>query len=501
MGKNKIKLGTYTHFKGKNYIVYGKATDMESNMYVLYKQNYGDKSFWIRPYSNFFEKIPEDPKTRRFKLVSETDSKVIHDELELRLKDKPFVIKHSETGEQYLIYSIPEDVDAPIKLCTISSINDSQSAYLTDFQIAQRMGYYLYNFKGDRKVSKSPIPQETSRMFTIDGDGTPSQTIEEYLTNPCSLDLRIAEDFFCKPTHKKIDLISMLRYHTTSADLWKKKKPKNRNNTKEIVLRPGETIITHTHEKISLPTDCAGKIEIKSTYARLALSISTSDFCNPGWKGYFPLIIHNNGKHKIVLHPKEKMLQLMLIPTQAPIISEYSQNSTFMNDDGTPFLFWQSRTAKQFRKQHKLDEIIDFYEKVLCSIDTENCSDVEGCKDRFANTFLLFCERSLHKEKYKKMNNNDKTKELWKAYKRSEQIKKNLSTVRFGSILVSLLPTFITIVCDLIKNKTVSMSSTLICCGIASIILLVVSILWLIKFPKLFCTFEKFEYDKIIKSK
>ena len=49
--------GTYKHFKGKYYCVYCSARDKQGNKYVLYQQNYDDKSFWIRPYKMFFEKV------------------------------------------------------------------------------------------------------------------------------------------------------------------------------------------------------------------------------------------------------------------------------------------------------------------------------------------------------------------------------------------------------------------------------------------------------------
>ena len=494
----KIKRGIYKHFKDKPYTVFGTAIDTQNNQYVFYRQNYGSNDFWIRPYDNFIGKVPEEPSKKRFSFESKLEVENLYHELGELLQTHPFTVKHSETEDTYLIYSVPNDYNEPIKISSFRELSYN-SAYLTDFQIAQRMGYYLYSFRGEKCISKFPIEQEENLKLNILSDYSPKQTIEEYLANPCSLDLRIADNFFCKTCRKKIDLLSMLRYHIKSTDLWKEVKLKEKNGTHYFILRPGKTIVTHTFEKISLPADCAGKIEIKSTYARLSLSITTSDFCNPGWSGYFPLVIHNEGKHKIILHPKEKMLQLMLVPTQSPIINEYSKNSTFMDDDGKPYRFWQSKAAKQFRKKHGLNEITDFYEKATRAINENNCDNVEGCKDRFTDSFLLFCEKELlRKKKYQKLNNKDKVKELWKTYKKSEQTKMRLSSFKLGTLLLAILPSLIEIGYDYLKDKTISPSPSMFICGLISAFLLVGFIYFIIKVPKLFCSFEKLEYDKII---
>ena len=104
------------------------------------------------------------------------------------------------------------------------------------------------------------------------------------------------------------------------------------------MLKPGESVITCTNEIIKIPKDCAGKIVIKSTFARLSVSITASDFCNPGWEGKFPLQIKNEGSNKIVIYPETRMLQIMLMPLSSRVLEEYK--GTYMNDDGTPINFW-----------------------------------------------------------------------------------------------------------------------------------------------------------------
>lgn len=53
-----IKPGRYRHFKGREYIVIGVARHSETDEeLVVYRQDYGDRSLWVRPAVMFCEKI------------------------------------------------------------------------------------------------------------------------------------------------------------------------------------------------------------------------------------------------------------------------------------------------------------------------------------------------------------------------------------------------------------------------------------------------------------
>ncbi len=69
------------------------------------------------------------------------------------------------------------------------------------------------------------------------------------------------------------------------------------------------------YEKLHIPERYAGKIEGRSSFARLGLSIhATGDFINPGWSGFMPLQLYNAGEYPIVITPYLPLCQLMLIP-------------------------------------------------------------------------------------------------------------------------------------------------------------------------------------------
>lgn len=75
---DKVKLGRYRHFKGKEYEVIGVANHSETlEKFVVYRALYyspefGKNAFWIRPIADFFEVIERDgKKMRRYEKIRE----------------------------------------------------------------------------------------------------------------------------------------------------------------------------------------------------------------------------------------------------------------------------------------------------------------------------------------------------------------------------------------------------------------------------------------------
>jgi deoxycytidine triphosphate deaminase len=74
------------------------------------------------------------------------------------------------------------------------------------------------------------------------------------------------------------------------------------NEGQFVTLKPGQTIMARVYERFRMPDDCAGKIEGRSSFARLGLAVHcTGDFINPGWEGYMPLQLSNVGPYPLRL--------------------------------------------------------------------------------------------------------------------------------------------------------------------------------------------------------
>lgn len=141
--------GKYRHYKGdKNanqYDVFCEVYDNHGNHYVLYRQDYGTKDYWIRPYDMFFETVKCEYKegltktVPRFKASGKLkDSSEYIEILINELKGNNLIVKHSETEERYFISSISTE-DRLVCVHPCSEIAE-EGGFLSEYEIIRRMG-------------------------------------------------------------------------------------------------------------------------------------------------------------------------------------------------------------------------------------------------------------------------------------------------------------------------------------------------------------------------
>jgi hypothetical protein len=72
MERTSIRTGRYRHFKGKEYLVLGVARHSETQeALVVYRQDYGDRSLWVRPQAMFLETVEhEGHSVPRFEFIA-----------------------------------------------------------------------------------------------------------------------------------------------------------------------------------------------------------------------------------------------------------------------------------------------------------------------------------------------------------------------------------------------------------------------------------------------
>lgn len=104
-----------------------------------------------------------------------------------------------------------------------------------------------------------------------------------------------------------------------------------------------------------MPATCAGKIEGRSSFARLGLAIHcTGDFINPGWEGYMPLQLTNLGPYPLRLAPYFSICQLMLVRLSGTPERSYGDDelrSKYVNDDGGPSLWWRDERVERLQQR------------------------------------------------------------------------------------------------------------------------------------------------------
>lgn len=130
--------------------------------------------------------------------------------------------------------------------------------------------------------------------------------------NGASIDLTLGSDF--RTFRKRVGAIDILE--TTDY-----KRYTTKISTKSILIRPQETILAITKEKICLPDNIVGWLEGRSRFARLGLLIHISaGLIHPGVKNRQVLEITNLSPNILRLHEGVRICQLALEYTTGPII-------------------------------------------------------------------------------------------------------------------------------------------------------------------------------------
>ena len=97
-----------------------------------------------------------------------------------------------------------------------------------------------------------------------------------------------------------------------------------------IDIQPRAFLLAETLESFTLPNDLAGRVEGRSIYARLGLTVhQTAPSVKPGWAGQLTLEIVNNGPFTYRLYPGMRLCQLILEQLSSP--APTPEQSTWSN--------------------------------------------------------------------------------------------------------------------------------------------------------------------------
>lgn len=184
---------------------------------------------------------------------------------------------------------------------------------------------------------------------------------------PCSIDLRLSSVFWKRSRRRQIwrrltrrgdYAVDLRRSQSHAIDPLRDWKRRDLKEGDTLTIRPGQVVMGRIHERFKVPSGCAGKIEGRSSFARLGLAVHcTGDFINPGWEGYMPLQLFNAGPYPIRITPHLPVCQLMLIRLPSEPARTYGDpdlQSKYVNDDGGPSLWWRDRHIREL--QNRLGE-------------------------------------------------------------------------------------------------------------------------------------------------
>jgi dCTP deaminase len=94
----------------------------------------------------------------------------------------------------------------------------------------------------------------------------------------------------------------------------------------EVELEPGAMVLGKTLEKIELPPNISGRLEGRSSFARLGLAIHvTSSFIQPGSRNHQILEIVNLSKHNMIIKAGMRLSQLIFEELRSGTSKPYSK--------------------------------------------------------------------------------------------------------------------------------------------------------------------------------
>jgi len=135
---------------------------------------------------------------------------------------------------------------------------------------------------------------------------------------PASVDLRL---------DKKLLVFKTQRYHPyidVRQDLSDLNELVEIDEDDAFFLAPGEFVLVSTLELLALPDDIVGRLEGKSSLARIGLLIhSTAGYVDPGWQGHLTIHLSNVAKLPIALYYKMKIGQISFLRLTSPVDKLY----------------------------------------------------------------------------------------------------------------------------------------------------------------------------------
>lgn len=91
-------------------------------------------------------------------------------------------------------------------------------------------------------------------------------------------------------------------------------------------LHPGDFALGITVQKITLPTDIVGRLDGRSSLARLGLMVhATAHTIDPGWNGRITLEFFNCGRLPLALRPGMRICAISFEALMTPTSKSYAQ--------------------------------------------------------------------------------------------------------------------------------------------------------------------------------
>lgn len=100
-------------------------------------------------------------------------------------------------------------------------------------------------------------------------------------------------------------------------------------------LAPGEFILAHTEETITIPEGCAAMVLLRSSAARAGYEHSLAGWCDPGFTGQLTLELRNNCRfHHLPVQAGMRLCQLIVHKLDKQAIAHYGIRGNYQGQTG-----------------------------------------------------------------------------------------------------------------------------------------------------------------------
>jgi len=136
---------------------------------------------------------------------------------------------------------------------------------------------------------------------------------------PASVDLTLSNEWYFFKEKYLNELVDLKQVDF--------KKAHQKTKCEMIILGPGEMCLGKTVEKITLAPDILGKLEGRSRYARMGISIHiTASIVQPGSNNHQVLEIVNLAPFPVVLHEGMRISQIAFSEMKSPTSKPYAKH-------------------------------------------------------------------------------------------------------------------------------------------------------------------------------
>jgi dCTP deaminase len=136
----------------------------------------------------------------------------------------------------------------------------------------------------------------------------------------------------------------------------------HRISAEGLVLHPGQFALATTLEFFRFPADLAGRLEGRSTLARLGLQVhSTAGFVDPGYSGTLTFELANAGNLPVRIPPGFRLGQICFFPVhgvQVPYGNKLHRKYDDSLTVGVPMLHREPESQRRKLASHEADGVI-----------------------------------------------------------------------------------------------------------------------------------------------